>query len=92
MKEKQIESRLVKEVKRLGGLAVKMNSFSMTGLPDRMVLMPEGKVFFCETKTTGKKPRPRQLSCISMLNKLGFSVSVVDDEETFEDFITMIEQ
>lgn len=92
MNEKYLEVRMRDEIKRMGGIAVKLNSFSLTGLPDRMVLMPGGRIFFAELKTTGKKPRPRQLICISMLHKLGFSVSVIDDETSLHEFFSMIDQ
>lgn len=91
MNEKTLEVKLRDEVKRIGGIAVKLNSFSMTGLPDRMILLPGGKIFFAEMKTTGKKPRPRQLVCIGLLHKLGFNVSVIDDETSLYEFFSMID-
>ena len=43
MRENQVEKHLVKRVKELKGLCIKINSTSMNGLPDRMVLLPGGK-------------------------------------------------
>ena len=60
MREKVIEQYFVAEVKKLGGIALKLNSTSMKGLPDRLILLPNGILFFAELKATGKKARPLQ--------------------------------
>ncbi len=80
MNEKQLEKKLVYEVKRLGGLALKFWPASFTGLPDRIVLMPVRCVVFVELKSPGKKPTARQLVVHGMLDKLGFAVEVVSNE------------
>ena len=61
MLEKQIEHELMKEVKARGGLCIKLVSPSMSGLPDRMVLMHGGNIGFVELKQRGKKPRSLQV-------------------------------
>lgn len=43
MREKYIEQKLVREVKKRGGLCEKWNSGS-SGWPDRLVLLPDGLV------------------------------------------------
>ena len=53
----------------------------MNGVPDRIVLMPDGKMAFVELKAPGKKPRPLQLKRKRMLEGLGFPVYVVDNIE-----------
>jgi len=50
-------------------------------VPDRIVLMPDGKMAFVELKAPGKKPRPLQLKRKRMLERLGFHVYVVDNIE-----------
>lgn len=79
MREKEIEQKLVKAVKALDGLCIKFTSSGMDGAPDRLVLMPEGKLAFIELKATGKKPRPLQIKRIEQLKKLGFLCYVIDD-------------
>lgn len=75
--EKLIEAKLVAEVKnKLGGIAFKFLS-TVTGLPDRICLLPGGRVFFVELKTTGKHPTPMQKVVHRKLQKLGFRVEVV---------------
>ena len=79
--EKTIEQKLVSAVKSVGGIAPKLTSPGFDGMPDRLVLLPNGKVGFVELKATGKKPRPIQLSRIKLLRRLGFKAYILDDEK-----------
>ncbi|MGM9586721.1 MAG: VRR-NUC domain-containing protein [Candidatus Limivicinus sp.] len=81
MREKQIENKLTIEAKKLGGIAVKFVSPSFDGMPDRLVLIPDGHIAFVELKAPGKKPRPLQLSRHRLLRSLGFRVYVIDSVE-----------
>lgn len=91
MTEKQLEHALKVRVKvQTGGEALKLFSASFTGLPDRMILMPGGRVAFAELKSPGKKPSPRQLVAHRFLQKLGFEVRVIDSLEGLEDFINFL--
>ena len=78
MREKLIEQKLVKAVKAAGGLCPKFVSSGMDGMPDRLVLLPKGKLSFVEVKAPGKKPRPLQLHRHEQLRQLGFRVAVLD--------------
>jgi hypothetical protein len=79
MKEKEIEKKLILEAKKRGGLALKFISPGFEGMPDRIVLMPEGKIAFVEVKAPGKHPRPLQMARHKLLRGLGFSVFILDD-------------
>ena len=81
MREKTIESKLVSEVKKIGGIAVKFVSPSFAGMPDRLVLIPDGLIAFVEVKAPGMKPRPLQVRRHEQLRALGFRVFVLDDPE-----------
>ena len=81
MREKQIEQKLVKATKNMGGIAPKFVSPSFDGMPDRIVLLPGGHIGFVEVKAPGEKPRPLQLSRHWLLRRLGFKVYVLDDEQ-----------
>lgn len=81
MRERQIEQKLVKAVKAVGGIAPKLTSPGFDGMPDRMVLMPEGCIGFVEVKAPGEVPRPLQLSRHRLLRRLGFKVYVLDGAE-----------
>lgn len=77
--EKLLEKKLREGVEKLGGLAIKFFCPTFTGLPDRIILMPGGRVYFAEMKTTGEKLRPRQEVVHRQLRNLGFTVWTIDD-------------
>ncbi len=79
MREKTIEHKLVMEAKRRGGMAVKFTSPGTNGMPDRLVLMPKGRMGFVELKAAGKKPRLLQELRMRQLRRMGFLVAVVDN-------------
>lgn len=81
MREKEIEQKLVKEIKRMGGLCLKFVSPGMNGMPDRLVLLPGGRIVFVELKAPGQKPRKLQLRRHAQLRTLGFTVYVLDCPE-----------
>ena len=81
MREKAIEAKLVQAVKSMGGLAPKFTSPGFDGVPDRLVLLPGGKLAFIELKAPGKALRPLQVRRKSQLESLGFSVYCIDRAE-----------
>ena len=81
MNEKKIEQKLTLAVKNAGGIAVKFVSPSFAGMPDRLVLLPDGVIAFAEVKAPGKHPRPLQEARHRLLRHLGFPVYVIDKEE-----------
>lgn len=91
MQESNIERYLKTRVQRLGGWVIKLNSASMRGLPDRMILMPGGVIYFVELKAPGKKPRPIQTAVIGGLKRLGFTVLVIDTREKVGEFINAVQ-
>ena len=87
MKEKVIEQKLVREVKKLGGLAVKLTSPGLAGMPDRLVILPAGHIAFVELKAPGMKPRLLQMKRLEMLRRLGCQVYVLDDIEQIQEIL-----
>lgn len=81
MREKEIEKKLTQAVKHMGGICPKFVSPSFDGMPDRIVLLPKGRMAFVEVKAPGERPRPLQLSRHKLLRRLGFPVYVLDTEE-----------
>lgn len=81
MREKIIEQHLVKAVKNSGGIAPKLVCPGFDGMPDRLVLLPGGKIGFVEVKAPGKEPRPLQVDRHGLLRRLGFKVYVLDAPE-----------
>ena len=81
MQEKYIEQKLVATVKSMGGIAPKFVSPGIDGMPDRIVLLPMGRIAFVELKAPGKKMRPLQVRRKRQLEALGFLVYCVDRVE-----------
>ena len=81
LSERDIEQRLVKAVKAKGGLAPKFVSPGFDGVPDRIVLLPRGRIAFIELKAKGRKMRPLQVRRKRQLKSLGFSVYCIDSPE-----------
>ena len=79
MREKQTEQKLVGAVRGSGGLALKFISPGYDGVPDRLLLLPGGRVAFAEVKAHGGKLRPLQIRRHGVLRRLGFPVYVIDD-------------
>lgn len=78
IRESTIEETLVKVVRKSGGLAVKLVSPGWAGAPDRLILMPGGRLAFAELKAPGHTLRPLQVRRKRQLEALGFSVYCID--------------
>ncbi|MEK3887468.1 VRR-NUC domain-containing protein [Bacillus sp. FSL K6-3431] len=85
MLESYLERKFAKAIKNIGGQALKFTSPGMAGVPDRLVLLPGGKVIFAELKKPGEKLRPLQLKRKKDLEALGFLVEVVDSIPRIEE-------
>lgn len=81
LRESSIEKKLITEVKKRGGLAVKFVSPGLDGVPDRLVLFPGGRLVFVELKSPGKVMRPLQIKRAKQLTDLGFRVYCIDNKE-----------
>lgn len=90
MREKAIEQKLVKAVRARGGIAPKFVSPGFSGVPDRLILLPDGKCGFVEVKVSGGKPRPLQESRIRLLRQLGFLAFVLDGESQIPHILSEI--
>ena len=91
MRERDIERRLVSEARERGGMAVKLVSPGIDALPDRLVLMPDGKMAFVELKAPGRKPRPVQRVRIRQLVAMGYGVYVIDSVDQIEEVLDGIQ-
>ena len=80
MKEKSLEQKVVAAVRAAGGIAPKFTSPGFDGVPDRLALLPGGRMAFVEVKAPGEKPRPLQEARHRLLRRLGFKVYVLDDK------------
>lgn len=88
--EKLVERKLVELCKLNGGMCIKLLSFHIIGLPDRLCIFPRAKIAFVETKTTGEKPRAIQVFMHNKIRAMGFRVEVIDTIEQVIDFVNDI--
>lgn len=75
--ESEIERRLGREIKRLGGLYYKFISPNLPGVPDRIVIMPGGRVIFVELKAETGRLANIQKWVISEMQARGADVRVI---------------
>ena len=84
IRESRVEKRLVDAVRAVGGFAYKWTSPGRRGVPDRLVLLPDGELVFVEVKSPGGTLSPVQRVEIDRIRSLGFRVEVVSDEDGIE--------
>lgn len=90
MRESTVERHLRRQVSTvLKGNAYKFTSPGRNNVPDRILCLPGGHLHFVETKAPGKKAKPGQAREHVRLQKLGFSVVVLDTTEKVDRFIEM---
>ena len=87
MRESQIEARLSREVKHAGGLCLKWVSPGCTGVMDRIVLLPGGRVIFVELKQPGGRLSERQKWMRDVLSGLGMDVRCLWNKEQVDKFL-----
>ncbi|HEM6175044.1 TPA: VRR-NUC domain-containing protein [Streptococcus suis] len=91
MREKYVEQALVKSVKARGGICPKWVSPSFSGVPDRLVFLPNGKFGLVEVKAPNQKPRKLQVSRHKLFERLGFKVYVIDHIEMIGEVLNEID-
>ena len=91
LSEKEIEKKLRDRVRQRGGCAYKFVSPGMSGVPDRLVVMPDNRIGFVELKAPGKVSRPEQCHQQRRLERLGCYVAVLDDPDMIDTIIDEIE-
>ena len=87
MREREIEKKLVDGIRKLGGCAYKWVSPGRDGVPDRIVVLPGGIIWFVELKTDTGRVSPRQEYQLRYLESLGFNTIVVRGEEEVKTFL-----
>lgn len=92
MLESDIEEALKNGVEALGGLCIKLVSPGFAGIPDRLILMPGGMLYFIETKQPGKDLRLLQNVIRLQLLALGFKAYKIDTMQKVKQFLTFIQK
>ena len=90
MLESEIEKELVRRVRTAGGKAFKWVSPGNAGVPDRIVIMPGGRIWFVELKTDTGRLSPSQQRQINHLNRLGVRTFILKGQKGLETFMEMI--
>nr|DAJ46777.1 MAG TPA: Nuclease [Caudoviricetes sp.] len=87
MKEYAVEKHLVQKTRECGGICLKFISPGIAGVPDRIVILPCGKIGFAEMKAPGKKPRQLQKAVIRDLYRRRCRVATIDNLKSAEGFV-----
>lgn len=87
MIERTVERRLMNGVKAAGGKAWKWVSPGHSGVPDRIVMLPGGRIIFVELKTDTGKLTPLQIETHNILRGMGFDVRTLYGKSYVEGFI-----
>lgn len=87
--EREIEAYLVKNVKNKNGLCMKWISPGNAGVPDRIVIVPGGDIYFVELKAEGRRENlsPLQRNFINKLKNLNCDVRVIASFQEVDDFV-----
>lgn len=88
--EKWLERRLVQAVTQAGGIALKQTSQFHRGIPDRLILLPFGRVDWVELKTEGKKPTRLQSLTHEQLRNLSQRVFIISTKEELQNYLSTI--
>ena len=89
--EKEIERYLVRECRRIVMPCLKYSNPFEAGYPDRLVVMPGGKVVWVELKSKGQKPRRIQTERMESLRRLGHFAVILDSKEGVDMLIYELE-
>lgn len=91
LRERDVEKKLTEGVKALGGRAYKWVSPGNSGVPDRIVFLPSGRVYFVELKTDRGTLSEVQKAQIKRLTGLGADVRVLYGEKDVMEFLKEVE-
>ena len=87
IKERDVERYFKAQLEKRGALVFKFVSPGQTGVPDRVVLLPGGRVVFAEMKAPGEKPRPLQRAVFARMARAGHPVYIIDSREAVKEFM-----
>lgn len=91
IREKIIEQYLYRQVKKMGGRAIKFTSSNLRSLPDRICVFP-GFICFVECKAPGRKPTEKQSQMIKWLKSLGHVAVVIDSRPRVDAFLKWVKE
>lgn len=90
--ERDAEKLLVSKIKKMGGRAYKFTSPGNAGVPDRIIILPGGRVEFVEMKSESGMLSVLQKICISHLRSLGCRVEVLYGAKDVDTYVTRVKK
>jgi hypothetical protein len=87
MLENRIEQSLVQGVKARGGMCLKFTSPGNPGVPDRIVLTPDGRIYFVELKTEIGRLQNIQKWMLGQFEQRGANVRVLKGADAVKSFL-----
>lgn len=92
MYESALERRLVSYVRSIGGRAFKWVSPGQVGVPDRICILPGGRIIFVELKAPGRADgrSPAQVKMFGTLRGLGCDVRLISAPQQIQELIDEI--
>lgn len=86
LNEVSLEGYLGRKIRMIGGKVIKIAPLEK-GNPDRLVIMPFGRMYFVEMKTTAGKPSPAQMVWHTRSRERGHVVHVIDTKAKIDGFV-----
>lgn len=80
-RERDIESGLRRQVEKMGGKFMKFTSPGNDGVPDRIAILPGGRVWFVELKREGEKPTAVREVAAGAATKDGCNVALITGKQ-----------
>lgn len=86
-REAALEKYFRKAILAAGGMARKIAPYGERTWPDRLVLFPQGFMYFVELKKAGEVPTPAQARKHKKLREMGYTVVVLDSRDAVDEWI-----
>lgn len=87
--ETDIESRLVRGVEKRGGICLKVG---FDGWPDRLCLLPGGRVVWVETKRPGGTASGAQRWRVARLRRMGFRAEIPYTADAVDEILESLDK
>jgi hypothetical protein len=89
LKENSVEAALVARVRAAGGICEKVTVIGARGFFDRVVILPGGRVIFCELKRPqGGRLSPHQKARHAAYRALGAEVALIKNSEQIDKLLS----
>ena len=85
--ERDVEKYLTAQAKKIGGLSYKWTCPGQDGVPDRIIIMPGGHVYFVELKTYQGRLSQIQKHQINKIREKGAAVYILYGKKGVDCFI-----